>query len=95
MTVLRAFALIGALVGLAGAVLAQQDPVAQAEAALADLRAASIELQDAEKARDRVRALTSTIQAFEQGLGALREGMRRTAIREKVLSERACATSAR
>ena len=35
--------------------------------------------------RDRVRALTSTIQAFEQGLGALREGMRRTAIREKVL----------
>ena len=86
--VLRAFALIGGLVGLAGAVLAQQDPVAQAEAALADLRAASIELQDAEKARDRVRALTSTIQAFEQGLGALREGMRRTAIREKVLSER-------
>lgn len=67
---------------------AQQNPVAQAETALADLRAASISLQEAEKARDRVRALTATIQAFENGLGALREGMRRTAIREKVLSER-------
>ncbi|MEM6312131.1 MAG: peptidoglycan DD-metalloendopeptidase family protein [Pseudomonadota bacterium] len=67
---------------------AQQNPVAQAETALADLRAASISLQEVEKARDRVRALTATIQAFENGLGALREGMRRTAIREKVLSER-------
>ena len=67
---------------------AQQNPVAQAETALADLRAASISLQEAEKARDRVRALTATIQAFANGLGALREGMRRTAIREKVLSER-------
>ncbi|THH35264.1 peptidase M23 [Aliishimia ponticola] len=67
---------------------AQSDMVAVAEAALARLEAATDQLGTAEKARDRVAALTDTILAFEDGLAAIREGLRRVAVRERVLSER-------
>ena len=66
----------------------QQDFAAKAQSALADLEAAAEQLNSAERARDRVRALTATILAFEDGLGAMREGLRQAAIQERVLSER-------
>lgn len=66
---------------LAGPVVAQ----GAAETALAaadDLRAAVAALEGATKSRDRVAALTQTIRAYETGLSALRDGLRRAAIRE-------------
>ncbi|MEO1556950.1 MAG: peptidase M23, partial [Pseudomonadota bacterium] len=49
------------------------------------LEAASVQLQEADSARDRVRALTQTVQAYEAGLSAMRSGLRRAAIREAQL----------
>ncbi|MEC8796211.1 MAG: peptidase M23, partial [Pseudomonadota bacterium] len=66
-------------------VMAQVDPVSTARRAAQQLDRAGIALQDAEGARDRVAALTQTVQAYEEGLIALREGLRRAAIREQVL----------
>ncbi|GFE49249.1 peptidase M23 [Roseobacter cerasinus] len=81
----RWIALILLLLVPAGA-LAQQSPADRARAAMDMLRAASAQLAEAETARDRVRALTETIQAFEDGLSALRSGLRQAAIREAQLS---------
>lgn len=81
----RWIALILLVLAPAGA-FAQQSPADRARAAMDMLRAASAQLADAETARDRVRALTETIQAFEDGLAALRSGLRQAAIREAQLS---------
>jgi len=62
--------------------VAQSDPSANARTAMDALEAASISLQQAEKSRDRVAALTETVQAYEAGLAAMREGLRRASIRE-------------
>jgi septal ring factor EnvC (AmiA/AmiB activator) len=43
-------------------------------------------MAEADDARDRVDALTETIRAYEEGLSALREGMRRAAIREQSIT---------
>lgn len=67
-------------------VMAQADPVAQAREAIAQLEAAGSLLNAAEKSRDRVQALTQTIQALEAGLAAMRTGARQAALREKALS---------
>lgn len=64
---------------------AQQDAGALAREAGAALNAASLQLSGAETARDRVRALTQTVQAYEDGLAAMRVGLRRAAIREAQL----------
>ncbi|MDV7270556.1 peptidoglycan DD-metalloendopeptidase family protein [Thioclava sp. A2] len=48
-----------------------------------DLRAAIGALDAAQTKKDRVAALTETIGAYEAGLGALRDGLRRAAIRER------------
>ena len=48
-----------------------------------DLRAAIGALDAARTKADRVAALTETITAYEAGLGALRDGLRRAAIRER------------
>ena len=66
--------------------LAQSDAADQARRAMAELEAASAQLDAADGARDRVLALTQTIQAFEVGLGAMREGLRQAAINEAQLS---------
>ena len=58
----------------------------QARQAAAALEEASLSLDAADGARDRVRALTRTIQAFESGLTAMREGLRQAAINEAQLS---------
>ncbi|MEQ9258751.1 MAG: peptidoglycan DD-metalloendopeptidase family protein [Roseovarius sp.] len=68
--------------------LAQEppDPSDAARAAADRLADASRMLDEAEGARNRVRALTETIRAYEDGLEAMREGLRRATIREDVLS---------
>ncbi|MGJ8544046.1 MAG: murein hydrolase activator EnvC family protein [Sulfitobacter sp.] len=73
---------------LASPLQAQNDAGAQAREAAAALEAASQKLQEADGARDRVRALTETIKAFESGLGAMRSGLRQAAIRESQLSQK-------
>lgn len=64
---------------------AQDDPGALAQQAAVALSDASEQLDAAETARDRVRALTRTIQAYEAGLSAMRGGLRQAAIREDQL----------
>ncbi|WP_299859849.1 peptidase M23 [uncultured Roseobacter sp.] len=71
---------------LPAAGFAQQDNADRARAAMALLQDASAQLEAAQSARDRVRALTQTIQAFEDGLGALRSGLRQAAVREARLT---------
>lgn len=63
----------------------QEDPAALAIAATVALNAAAQQLDAAEGARDRVKALTQTVQAYEDGLAAMRGGMRQAAIREEQL----------
>ncbi|MBZ4022131.1 peptidase M23 [Rhodobacter sp. TJ_12] len=53
-----------------------------AQQAADDLRGAISALEAAQSRSDRVAALTQTISAYETGLGALRDGLRRAAIRE-------------
>ncbi|NOD34403.1 MULTISPECIES: murein hydrolase activator EnvC [unclassified Ruegeria] len=67
-------------------VLAQSDSSLAALKAAEMLEDASISLSEADGARDRVRALTQTIQAYEAGLSAMREGLRQAATREAQLS---------
>jgi septal ring factor EnvC (AmiA/AmiB activator) len=64
----------------------ENDAAAQARAAVAMLEQAAGKLAAADGARDRVSALTETIQAFETGLAAMRTGLRQAAIREAQLS---------
>ena len=65
---------------------AQTDPSTAALNAARMLEQASINLSEAEGARDRVRALTETIQAYEAGLSAMRDGLRIAATREAQLT---------
>lgn len=75
-----AMTLVGAPAG------AQNDPSQAALDAARMLEQASVALTEAEGARDRVRALTETIQAFEAGLAAMRDGLRKAATREAQLT---------
>lgn len=70
---------------LAGQAIAQNPSRAALDAAEM-LEQASISLTEADSARDRVRALTQTIQAYEAGLSAMRDGLRMAATREAQLS---------
>lgn len=74
-----------ALVLASPAAVADTDPAHLAKRAAQQLNMAAIALRDAEQASDRVAALTQTIQAYEAGLVAMREGMRHAAIGEEVL----------
>ena len=69
----------------AGLVRAASDPAADARAASSQLQDASVALAQTDSARDRVKALTAVVQAYEAGLTALRAGLRRAAIREAQL----------
>jgi len=88
----RPFTLSGALtsaliMALATPVTAQTGGVAeQATTASADLEAAVAALEQATTARDRVTALTQTIRAYEDGLGAMREALRQAYLREATLT---------
>lgn len=71
---------------LASPASAQNDPSTAALNAARMLEQASINLTEADGARDRVRALTETIQAYEAGLSAMRDGLRMAATREAQLT---------
>lgn len=64
-----------------------QDVGADARAAAVHLADASVRLDQAEGARDRIKALTQTILAYETGLTAMRDSLRRAALREKQLTK--------
>ncbi len=82
---LRAFLIAAALAVSAGQAGAQSDPASAAWLAIEDLEAAAVELRTAERARDRVAALTQVVRAYEAGLEAMREGLRRVNIREAAI----------
>ncbi len=63
-----------------------QDPAEIARRASRDLAVALASLDQADKASDRVAALTQTIHAYENGLTAFREAMRRAAIRKRTVA---------
>lgn len=65
---------------------AQSDPVTTARRASQMLDTAANSLANAEKASDRVAALSETVRAYEEGLSALREGLRRASIRERAIA---------
>ncbi len=57
-----------------------------AAAAAAALQDSVADLQEAEAAKDRVSALTTTIRAYEEGLVALREALRQAELRQEALA---------
>lgn len=71
---------------LAGPAWAETDTGDAALAAAERLSQAARMLDEADGARNRVKALTETIHAYEDGLQAMREGLRRAAIREETLA---------
>jgi septal ring factor EnvC (AmiA/AmiB activator) len=81
--ILAAIALAAAIA--AGPGSAETDAAAAAADAAELLQIAAASLAEAEGARDRVEALTETVRAYEQGLAALREGMRQAALRERAI----------
>jgi septal ring factor EnvC (AmiA/AmiB activator) len=62
------------------------DVAKAAAAASADLKASVVALEQADGAKDRVAALTTTIKAYEAGLAALREALRQAQLRETTLT---------
>ena len=89
MTLRRALAALAACAALwAGAAAGQGDPAAAARAAAAELEQAALDLEAAQAARDRVSALTETVRAYEAGLAAMRDGLRRATRREAQLTRR-------
>lgn len=72
----------------AQAVTPANQAVAEAEDAAAQLRQAIGKLAEAVTADDQVTALTEVIRGYEQGLAALREGLRQASARENELHNR-------
>ena len=70
---------------LAGSAQAQGETALAAQAAADRLEAASVMLDQASRGSDRIAALTETVQAYEDGLVALRDGLRRAAIRQRAI----------
>ncbi|MGR3496492.1 murein hydrolase activator EnvC family protein [Citreimonas sp.] len=81
---MKRVALILAL--LAAPALHAQDAGEQARAAARAIEEAAVLLEAAEGSHDRVAALTRTVRAYEDGLAALRIGLRAAAVRETALS---------
>jgi len=83
---MRCFALLFLLLPSLSA--AQENPATAAREAAQQLEQATLQLEQAGSARDRVRALTETVKAYEAGLTAMRDGLRRAARREVQLVEK-------
>ncbi len=79
---------IAVALGLCAPVMAQENPAMIAKRAAGQLEAAQNAMFLAEKASDRVAALSQTIRAYEHGLTGLREGLRRAAIREAAMARK-------
>ena len=75
--------LLACLCLLAAPAAAQDDAAAAAQAAAQRIEIAAGLLEAAEGRRDRVAALTETVQAYESGLVAMRDGLRRATIRQR------------
>lgn len=71
----------------ANSALALSDIEADAQAAKAQLLRAQSALQQASSSRDRVKALTQTIHAYEMGLSAIRDGLRRLTLRRTAIAD--------
>lgn len=69
------------------------DPAERAIAAARALEEATAAMQAASGGRDQITALSQTIQAYEDGLVALREGLREAQLRETALSRQFAARS--
>jgi len=82
---LRPALLICCLICPALPAIAEDSAIFAARRAAEDLKSATRELADAKEARDRVAALSLTIKAYEDGLQAMRESLRKAAIREQSL----------
>ncbi|MGR3342064.1 MAG: murein hydrolase activator EnvC family protein [Paracoccaceae bacterium] len=76
---------LAVLVLTTSSVHGQGNPATLARAAIDQLEAAHTALNDAQRVSDRVAALSQTIRGYEDGLNALREGLRRAALREAAL----------
>ncbi len=85
---------IAILLALAGPVSAQDDPASAALAAAEQLTRAGLALSDATGGRNRVAALTEAVKGYEDGLIAMRDGLRRVAIRQQTLEASLDAKSA-
>ncbi|MBM2575173.1 peptidoglycan DD-metalloendopeptidase family protein [Jannaschia sp. Os4] len=83
---LRLIAVLLALALPASGPARAQDAAETAREAARDLQDAAVALQRAEGASDRIAALTDAVRAHERGLSALRDGLRRLAIRERALT---------
>lgn len=79
---------------LGGAAVSEETPALLASEAAEALGKAAEGLAAAEGAPDRIRALTETIRAYEAGLAAMREGLRRAALAEDDLAEHLAAQDA-
>ena len=79
---MRFLAVIATLWATAGLA---QSPAEDAVAAAGRLGQAGVALEAASTRSDRVAALTETVRAYEDGLAALRDGLRRAAIRQRTL----------
>ena len=66
-------------------VLAKSNVAVEAQLASEALKTAATSLSNASSAQDRVKALTETVRAYENGLSAMRTGLRRAIIRERVI----------
>ena len=71
-----------ALMFWAVAAQAESETAAAAQAASDRLAAAAVLLDQAGGASDQIAALTEVVRAYEDGLGAMRDGLRRVAIRQ-------------
>lgn len=79
-------AAVGLVLSGPASLWAEQPPVERAQQATEALNAAADLMAQAESGSDRVAALTEAIRAYEQGLAAMREGLRVAAIRERYLT---------
>ncbi|MEH6833397.1 MAG: peptidoglycan DD-metalloendopeptidase family protein [Falsihalocynthiibacter arcticus] len=85
---MKTLRIIGCLLtlGMATPSMAEVDPSHAARRAAQQISTATLALDDAKSASDRVAALTEAVQAFEAGLEAMREGLRRATIREQAIA---------
>ena len=85
--------LLAIIIALLAAPVFAQSPSEAADMAAVRLQEARTSMEAAEGRSDRVAALTETVQAYEDGLAALRDGLRRAAIRQRTLETNLAARS--
>lgn len=76
---------LAVILALLAAPALAQTPAEAAQTAAVRLQEARSALEAADARSDRVAALTQTVQAYEEGLAAMRDGLRRAAIRQRTL----------